>query len=142
MTDLNELADRVEVATGADRELDCLIYAAINPSHLAIKNMPGRFHDPDLLSALAAEKFITRATYVAPRYTASIDAAMTLADGFVLLHLSDIGADGLPLCRLGNPSTTPARQYVGIAHTLPRALCAAALRARAATPVQVDEVVG
>lgn len=122
MTDLTreglvELADRVEKASGPDRELDGDIFLAIRPSSR------GRIFN-------------------APKYTASLDAAMTLADGIgVLMALSDIGADGLPLARVARPDIDGGPIYSGIASCimtdtapvagLAIAVCAAALRARA-----------
>ena len=118
MTDLIELAERVERAPGPDRELDCLI-----AQHLGYQKLAR--------GVTAAE---IAHLYPGPFYTASLDAALKLATGTVLLHLSDIGADGLPLCRLGDPST--GREWTGIAATLPLAITAAALRARAAATTE------
>lgn len=82
--DLNELADRVEALAGPDRKVDCAIYQANNPHMLPVKGSIGRFYDPAKTSAMAAEKYHISggATGFAPAYTASIDAAMTLAEGF------------------------------------------------------------
>lgn len=68
-------------------------------------------------------------------YTTSLDAAVTLSD-WCIAHLSEIGADGLPMCVL----TDGTREAQGMCLNSPtsgvtalaRALCAAALRARAA----------
>jgi hypothetical protein len=48
---------------------------------------------------------------------------------WLLLQASDIGADGLPLVRLGDPSVTA--EVVGIGRTLEQAYFAAAFRALA-----------
>lgn len=77
-----------------------------------------------------------------PQFTASIDAAMKLLNNVgILMHLSDIGADGLPLARVGCPGLDDAPIFVGIASCimtdtspvagLAMSLTAAALRARA-----------
>jgi hypothetical protein len=115
--ELLSLAERVERATGADRNLDAMIHAR--------DGLEGVGHWQD-----------------APAYTASLDAAMTLLDQYgVLMHLSDIGADGLPLAKVGRPDLDNAPIFAGIASCimtdtspvagLALALCAAALRARA-----------
>lgn len=68
--------------------------------------------------------------WYADKYSRSLDAARTLANDKILVQLSDIGADGLPLAVLADPSTTPTGEWQGIAATLPLAWCAAALRSR------------
>lgn len=116
-TDLMELASRVEAGEGPDRELDAEILAAI----------AGTANGP---------------VSGAPAYTASLDAAMTLVNGVgVLMNLSDIGADGLPMARVGCPQFDSAPIFTGIASCimtktapvagLAMALTAAALRAHA-----------
>ena len=104
--EMERLAVRCEQAAGADRELGLAISIACD--------MESPHNDP----------------------TSSLDAAMTLIDRCgVLLHLSDIGADGLPLCNIGDSVT--AKEFKGIATAnLALAVCAAALRARAATGEQ------
>ena len=123
MTDaptLLALADRCEAATGPDRDLDALIHQACVATWATADEWVKVVNGP----------FGREAVF---DYTASIDAAMTLANKIaVILHMSDIGADGLPLVWLADPSTTPTREWTGIARTLPLAFCAAALRARAA----------
>jgi len=127
---LAALAGRCEAATGADRELDA-----------AIAEMVGwrryKYDDKNDHSCRDSRT-------PAPAYTASLDAAMSLIDNFgVLMHLSDIGADGLPLARVGCPGLDGVPIFVGIASCimtdtapcagLALALCAAAIRARATT---------
>jgi len=78
-----------------------------------------------------------------PTYLHSLDAARTIST-WVLIHASDIGADGLPLVVLGNPATTPAGEvraiaYCGGEHALVAAFAAAALLARAAEMEDQDE---
>lgn len=117
MSDLLKLAERVEAASGPDRGLDRDIFQAV----------AGGLYWPETSQWWTNDGWADR---VPVCFTASIDAAMTLVDGFVLLHLSDIGADGLPLCRIGDPSSTPCGEWTGIASRLHLAVCAAALRAR------------
>ena len=136
MTNLLTLADRVEGAEGADRRLDGLIWQAIEPDHEYVSFGEASEvlyrRDPGDHSAFDAP----------PPYTSSIDAAMTLLDKYgVLLHLSDIGADGLPYARVGRPDLDDVPILEGISSGiameatpvsgLALALCAAALRARA-----------
>lgn len=64
-------------------------------------------------------------------YTSSFDLARGLSK-WVLVHASDIGADGLPLVRLGNPGNVMIVLGVGQGDKgLARAMCAAALQALA-----------
>jgi hypothetical protein len=62
-------------------------------------------------------------------FSTSLDAAMVLVNRVgILLHLSAIGGDGLPLAEVGNPGS--ALEAKGFGPTLPLALCAAAIRLR------------
>jgi len=109
-----ELAARCEQATGPDRQLDLEIAYAVE-------------HE----------------TWIEPHcaknaYTASLDAAMTLAEPFMLVALY-IAADGLTSCCLcSDTSTNPPTEHWGVPTErgdnrqgiLARAVTAAALRAR------------
>lgn len=119
---LLDLAARCEDATGPDRELDADIWC--------------------VCGIAGGQGVIVHGSQ--PAYTASLDAAMTLLDRHgILMHLSDIGADGLPLARVGRPELDAAPIFSGIASCimtdtspvagLALALTAAALRARAAS---------
>jgi hypothetical protein len=119
------LADRCEAATGPDREIDCDIQEIVRSSSS---------------SEWEAQSMYERT--LRKRYTGSIDTAMGLLDKFgILISLSDIGADGLPMARVGRPDLQDAPVFVGISSSIGRdatsvsglalALCAAALRARA-----------
>ena len=113
---LLELAERCEQASGPDRELD-LALARVQRVVVLQRN------DDDTANVETTHW----------HYTASIDAALTLVNRYgVLLHLSDIGADGLPLCNVGDCETGREFKGVGTAN-LALAVCAAALRIRAAT---------
>lgn len=120
------LAERCEWAPGPDRELDELIAAEIAGAV--------REYQPHLGRAAYYHESGSPWMYVnvpEPGYTASLDAAMTLMDRYgVLLHLSDIGADGLPLCNIGDSVTGREFKGIGTAN-LALAICAASLRARA-----------
>lgn len=143
MNKLLALADRVEKLTGPDREVDCLIAVAVNEGSL-----PGAVKSISDVPEVMASGYV-RHTYNGSSsyqrvlsYTSSIDAAMTLLGAHgVLLYLSDIGADGLPLARVGRPDLDDAPTLDGIASCimtdtapvagLAIAVTAAALRARA-----------
>lgn len=127
MTNLLELAERCEWAEGPDRELDALIAAnlRVGTEHgWAFKNYPqwigradGRVHLDD-----------GGPSFSAPAYTASLDAAMTL-----------VPTDHPKWAVTGRNSATcgPKHGEGGplewtFAATPALALCAAALKARAA----------
>lgn len=145
------LAGRVEQATGPDRELDYEIHERLHGEWLrrnAYIREPG---DDGWYSATPPVKG-THSIAAPQSYTASLDAAMTLVDGVgVLLGLSDIGADGLPLARVGIPHLPDAPVFTGIASCimtktapvagLALAVTAAALKARARA-AQHDHEVG
>lgn len=132
MTDLTreglvELATKVEQASGPSIALEQEIAMAIYGAQA---------------SDVAGITFIDGHVFRVPAYTASLDAAMTLVDGIgVLMALSDIGADGLPLARVARPDIDGGPICSGIASCimtetapvagLAIAVCAAALRARA-----------
>jgi hypothetical protein len=65
---MNDIIERLEKASGPDRELDAQIAAQLCDGSV---NVEGRYWKPGV-----------RGFCIAPRYTASIDAAMTLAEGF------------------------------------------------------------
>jgi hypothetical protein len=77
-------------------------------------------------------------TYYLRDWTGSLDAAMTLVGGNMLVALSDIHGDGLPGCTIvSDTSTMPVREHHGICfdgrnatreQKLALAICAAALR--------------
>lgn len=133
MTAHNDLAERIERAEGPDRALDAEIALAVG---LDIGRSKAHPQDNRL-----------------PAYTGSVDAAMSLLDGVgILMQLSDIGADGLPLARVGCPGLADAPIFTGIASCimtntspvagLAMALAAAAIRARAQVqpwPIQGSE---
>lgn len=86
--DLIALADRVMKAEGPDRRIDALVFIALNPAKQTIVGQkPGRFPQEAIygpiteLIAMAegAERADDAAEYLgAPRYTASVDAALML----------------------------------------------------------------
>lgn len=130
MTDeatLLALADRIEAAEGPDRELDAAIALAI------------RYQDclPCDFNGIKAR---TGGILNAPAFTASLDAAMTLVPEGWTGVIDLTGAAKLIDARY------PNREVRALACATPAlALCAAALRARAANPMSdkqpiVDEL--
>jgi len=132
---MKELIERLEKATGPDRELDAeiavatfltvatdddLIYARLrDPGHDATH--PGHYFVKSRSGAQAAS---------APNYTSSIDALRSQFP-YLCVFASDIGADGLPMVKLVvDTSASPIIEYTGIAATLELAWCIAALKAR------------
>lgn len=131
MTDNLALAERVEAASGPDRELDCRIAAAAHQS------MAGEFHVVGA-PTYEPERYFSRQEGIdwigydllnnAPAYTASLDAAMTLVPKGLTWDLS---TDFVP-CHAGiyngrdDDEGLPA--FSGDAATPALALCAAALR--------------
>jgi hypothetical protein len=108
MSELLALAERCEKATGRDGSIDRAIFEILYPE---------KFRSQEETLAVRA-----------PAYTASIDAAMTLAEGL----------RGLSLNRRSNPDMggkdwiVSAGSNRSAARSWPLALCAVALRARAA----------
>ena len=131
MSELLRLAELCEKAEGADRELDALAYfvrAGIDPIRRdgALWASSGD-HDGQSYLVMYAGKPGTVRDFV-PRYTASLDAAMTLVpEGW---SKSVMDADnGDALAELWTYTANAETR----AKTWPLALCAAALRARAST---------
>jgi hypothetical protein len=153
---LHALAEQAEAAIGPDRGIDRAIYHdVLGYCRHARTERSGAQSDTgfDCLDC-GADSWGNKSKPpyppgqklhdAAPAYTASIDAAMALLDQYgVLMQLSDIGADGLPLARVGRPDLDGESIFTGISSGvsmqatplsgLSLALCAAALRARAAT---------
>lgn len=108
---LAALIERVEQATGPDRDIDFAVAAAVG--------WPDSPHSHQH----------------ARRYTEHLDAAVSLASDWVIASLGDLVADGLPGAVL-LVHTDPVKHTTGIGYgtrksgCLARALTAAALRAR------------
>jgi hypothetical protein len=138
------LADRVEAATGADREIDGAIDRLVNKrpkdgdydqSERALWQVRDGYS-----GLLVRGDGFARGSFCAPAYTASIDAAMSLVPdgtGFdvnrywlasrtVPAWMCEISTGGIP----SNPRKVHAAHD---AHSAALAICAAALRARALT---------
>lgn len=131
MTDLMELASRVEAGEGPDRELDVRI-------SLALSGIP--YSDSDVIDMLAIRDEPTGygvyrpADEYVPAYTASLDAAMTLIGSDVYWRLGndgegpDVSAFKATVTSGEGPTLT---FHDAVAATPALALTAAALRARA-----------
>jgi hypothetical protein len=127
--DIAALADRVEAATGPDRELDALIAVFVGVDH----GSKTEWADSETGSYIVYDE-------VAPRYTASLDAAMTLVpEGMSIkmaLHPGENFADVYSLGPIYETATGLDRKvlvtFEGHAAIPALALCAAALRAIAA----------
>jgi hypothetical protein len=139
MTDLEQLALKCETASGADRELDADIFQAIGG-----KQWDRAYHDAQAPCGCPHEMAVDGARRRAPRFTASLDAAMTLVpEGWVwlvsnrapkplagraYLHNGELIYSGI-----GGSRPNPAHKFAEVVAATPAlALTAACLRARAA----------
>jgi len=147
VTDFLELAERCETAPGPDRELDLAI---IN----GITSKPGWFWHDKIAGIISRDDYGANALgnplCSLEDYTSSIDAAITLVpegyaiDGFMIWpgHPSTLTVLGTMRREFGLDRTIEWTHTGGDgkwktqAATPALALCAAALRARAATPAQ------
>jgi hypothetical protein len=123
MTDLEQLALRCEGAEGPDRELDALIFAS------TLDLTETRFASIEDWAAQAQ-----RGKWNWPRFTASLDAAMTLVP---VHHEWSVNWGGNSSADVSQLPDGPAS--FGYASTPALALTAAALRARARQTRQPQE---
>jgi hypothetical protein len=143
MSDLLALAERVEAASGPDRELDVAIWRGITPNHEALrKRWAGSWTHADVQARKEAACELKNA----PDFTASLDAAMTLVpEGWcwaVRNGLSTAYAEMAdePFIETAHEKATGVDSC---ARSPALALTAAALRARAAsTPSLNAEIAG
>lgn len=136
MSDLSSLIERVEAATGGDRELDAGIWLACTPG--ATRDKWSYTHKATGRECTVDEtRDATDRLIIVPSYTTSIDAARSIEPTALCVFASDIGADGLPMVKVvTDTSTNPVIEYTGIAATLELAWCAAILRARQAADTE------
>lgn len=137
--ELLALAERCEAATDADRRLDAEIAAACRffPANMGFVWKAGlRANVPEVGRVECHTNLGTGGPhYAAPKFTASLDAAMTLVPANSLWCTGD-GIEG-PFARLCIPvgiGYLGGEQDARYANTPALALCAAALRARATIP--------
>jgi hypothetical protein len=138
------LAQRCEAETGVDRELDAAIWWQVARRQFTARYWQGALGVPRELAAMPSLTGIGGLGVLigAPAYTASIDAALTLVplDGPVFRwawFVTNCGENDAPsACVTAPPDCDNGRDdcadYVADASTPALALCAAALRARAA----------
>lgn len=135
---LIELAERVEKASGPDRELDGWIWAHLKAGEpYIIGNEPGRFPRQPIYGERADVMRnvggMDGADYIgAPKFTASLDAAMMLVPEGASWQLGDGFSFAWAIVTLPNenPIIEPG-EMTAKAATPALALVAAALRARA-----------
>lgn len=133
------LAERVEAATGADRELDAAIYQALNPHMRPIPNCETwRFFDPAKTNHMTAAKYFLggNATGVAKSYTSSFDAAMSLVPSGCEWSVNWCGNSVANVNRIDVDYPV----HCGHAATPALALTAAALRARKTIDAQAERI--
>lgn len=132
MTDLMELASRVEAREGPDRELDALIGVAVAGYFLGEPRYPGaerRYGYVDK-EGCRVEPGNGAADRLIPLYTASLDAAMTLVPGELRTAMVQ-KPDTTWGCALLALASDNREFPESTAPTPALALTAAALRARA-----------
>jgi len=123
---LLELAARCEAGTGPDRELDCRIWWVLDGLSISFEDTV----------AIVADLH----AWLAPYYTASLDAAMALVPEGHTIQMSDWDAEilrergpwqaiVLPFRARGSLTDYTFTNRCDHAATAPLALCAAALRA-------------
>ena len=126
MTDA--LIAELERATEGSRELDARIHLTRRKFLIGL----GFTFAAPLIPAAESDGYVVDGEHAseAPRYTTSIDAARVLTKNsdWVLLHASEIGADGFALVVYGNPGTRT--EVSGIHSRLEIAWCIAALKTR------------
>ena len=121
---MNELIEELEAAPCGSRYLDWKIAKGLG---LPVVCKRG---NPDVMSAqfpysIHVSGGVDEVSY----YTMSLDASRSLSN-WVLVFASDIGADGLAMVELGDPSHSPSVEVCGIHSILEIAWCIAGLRAR------------
>lgn len=130
---LEELAARCEAAEGPDRELDCLIACELDRDGYS-KPYQNEATE-DWFCVLPDSNGLTLDFKRAPRYTASIDAAMTLVtEGWeTAIYCAPLGSGLQTNVQMETEAMRRRQAFFpidGTAATPALALCAAALRAR------------
>lgn len=134
--ELLELAERCEKATGPDRELDALIYIVREPDSLRLPKSDDLNSEGDrpLVGDVVCLQGFVGAVTTSPRYTDSLDKAITVVPKDYAFTVSYIGIPNHPAdARVWLPpqkgSGVNADCYDAATPAL--ALCAASLRAAA-----------
>lgn len=144
MADLEELAARVEGLTGLDRAVD--IAVALGQPDRFFNAGPKYDGAPDRIGMIHADGSQSlpgnAPDMLVPRYTASIEAAMTLIDPAYRLSVSETAIEGLPRWEVvlirRDADFGRGRKITVTGHTLPTTIAAAALRARSRTQGNPD----
>ncbi len=137
----DELIAAMEKATGPDVALDCDIYSMLNPTLLPVKERAGLFVNDKKFLGSAGKYHIVGVTSMAPDYTASIDAALTLVPEEWAVNIGEAGPGiGLhgPFWAILHRRDGTLSEHIAprsnSAATLALALCIAALKARQVAP--------
>lgn len=119
---LISLAERVEKASGPDRELDALIRCAVfAPATAYVRQSPinGQWCIYEVGPSGKERSWEARGLTLEQRlgsFSSSLDAAMSLLTGCcTLVHLSEFGDDGIALARVGRPDLECAPIFSGVA---------------------------
>lgn len=136
MADLNKIIERLEKATGPDRELDALIVAELHDATMRPYPPSDDFgpHDKWQFWTHDGKHFLgSEAEFPVPAYTSSVDAALTLVpDGLPwMVRRSQPWDAAHPYCA-AYVQTAEHDEHSSLtkATTAARALCIAALKAR------------
>jgi hypothetical protein len=130
------LAERVEKASGPDRELDAEIMAV---QHFQDdRYIGGKTGNPPSMRARHDRVWVSRATdeWVSTHpkdFTSSLDAAIALVPEGHTWAGGDLDEDGMPWACV-TADKEPCRDFAGKAATVANSVCAAALRALSAQP--------
>ena len=122
---MTDLIERLEAATGPDRELDAAIFAAVYPdkvpSPIVESGYGWRYDKRHWWLATGEDSRVMPKMVTPERYTASIDAALTLAGDMNETRLWHLWHDALSRC---------SKAEAHIVRDLPRFICIAALHAK------------
>lgn len=125
MSEISELIERLEKATGPDREIDCAIKELLDPRY--------KPKDRVIYYGEATGEHVGEdgQFYKAPAYTASLDAALMLVPEDHPWAVGDLNEDDFPWACVTNQHTV---DFNGNGSTPAVSMCIAALKARARTP--------
>lgn len=138
---MKDLIERLEKSEGPDRELDCLIWTAVNGKGQPMKTVAEPYYEPPRFFCNPNPE-INWIGYdllnVAERYTASLDSALTLVPEGLAWTLGQNVHHRYWQASVHNLDEDGRPQSIGYSslqgnRTAPIALCAAALKARAAS---------
>lgn len=135
MTNLQELIERVERASGPDREIDALIFRAIGeplPTQFGPLGIALEWDEDGVSATVPIDDM--RVHFTPPAYTASLDAAMMLVPDMWHWSLYDtngfVGPDRMAVAQLEPENYDTEQLMEGQSITPALALCAASLKAR------------